>query len=69
MESNVDVCLIIKRARALSGRWQVEHREPRWSDLTCGPIPSGRGAYLPSSMKSMARVLMMKTHRPAINMW
>lgn len=49
-----------------SGQWQVEHWGPR--GLICVPISGGRGAYLPSSMKSMARVLMMKTHRPAMNM-
>lgn len=47
------------------GQWQVEHWGPRGSD----PICVLWGAYLPSSMKSMARVLMMKTHRPAMNMW
>lgn len=42
---------------------------PKGSDLIYVPIPGRRGAYLPSSMKSMARVLIMKTHRPAMNMW
>lgn len=66
--SNVDVCLIIEWTCCMGPQWRVEFQEPRSSDLVCGPM-KGRGAYLPSSMRSMARVLMMKTHRPATNIW
>lgn len=51
------------RAQA-NGKWNTG--DP--GGLICGPAPGG-GTYLPSSMRSMARVLMMKTHRPAMNMW
>lgn len=49
-----------ERERSVGGRARYVIRSP----CVCWG-----GAYLPSSIKSMARVLMIKTHKPAMNMW